>query len=210
MRMSSKTLIAVPCMANVPTGFMSSLIGMSKPQDAMFAITESSLIHSARNLLAGTAIEGGYDRIMWIDSDMRVPPDLFNALSADIDKGMEYVSGLYFMRTMPTRPVIYKDIELAKNGNLRGVIYKDYPRDSIFEIAASGFGALMMTTRLYVKALQNTDSNRNPFHPIRNLGEDLAFCWRLPDEVEMYCDSRIKVPHIGYIDYTEDMYDDED
>lgn len=209
MRLSSKTLIAIPCMNQVATGFMTSLLSMKKPDDAIYAITEATLIHSARNILSGVALDGGYDRILWLDSDMRVPPDLFYRLSADLDEGMEYVTALAFTRVMPTSPIIYSAWE-QKRGELNATKYTNYPRDSVFEIVASGFGAVMMQTQLYVRALQNTDASRNPFSPMKNLGEDLAFCWRLRDQAKLFCDSRIKVPHIGYIDYTEDMYNDED
>lgn len=202
-----RTLIAIPCMSMVHTGFMTALLSMQRPADSVFAITEGSLIYSARNLLARQAVEGGFDRILWLDSDMRPPRDLLTRLSADMDKGMEFVCGLYFSRVLPSKPVIYRQITAKNDGTYSTEIYDGYPKDSIFPIAAAGFGAVMMTTRLYTQTVNLSDES-NPFMPLQNLGEDLAFCWRMPDSVTLYCDSRIKVPHIGLIDYTEDMYED--
>ena len=174
----------------------------------MIAVTEGTLIHTARNILAKQALEGGFDRILWLDSDMRPPRDLMRRLSADMDDGLQFVCGMYFKRRLPLEPAIYKHVEVGDRGIGKSEIYDDYPKDSLFQIAAAGFGAVMMTTRLYDKAAQQTACG-NPFLPVENLGEDLAFCLRaMAEGGKLYCDSRIKVPHIGYIDYTEDMYED--
>lgn len=194
-----KTLIAVPAMSMVHTGFMTSLLSMARPGESSFGITEGTLIHSARNILAQHAVEGGFDRILWIDSDMRVPYDMMQRMGKDLDEGREFVCGLFVMRIYPSKPVIYSDIK-REDGRYAGIIYHDYPKDKVFPIAACGFGAVMMTTRLYLKAKEKAE---NPFAPIENLGEDMSFCLRLKDIAPLYCDSRIKVPHIGLYDYTE-------
>lgn len=202
-----RTLIAIPCMSTVPTGFMTALLSMDRPEDSMIAVTEGTLIHTARNILARQALEGGFDRILWLDSDMRPPRDLMRRLSEhmDDDDSLQFVCGLYFKRRLPLEPAIYKRVEIRDRGIGKSEIYEDYPMDTLFQIAAAGFGAVMMTTRLYDKVAQRVECG-NPFLPIENLGEDLAFCLRATAVGgKLYCDSSIKVPHIGYIDYTEDM-----
>lgn len=202
-----KTLIAIPCMSTVPTGFMTAMLGMDRPEGSMIAVTEGTLIHTARNILAKQALEGGFDRILWLDSDMRPPRDLMRRLSEhmDDDDSLQFVCGLYFKRRLPLEPAIYKSVEIRDRGIGKSEIYEDYPMDTLFQIAAAGFGAVMMTTRLYDKAAQRVECG-NPFLPLENLGEDLAFCLRAAAAGgKLYCDSSIKVPHIGYIDYTEDM-----
>lgn len=198
-----KTLIAIPCMSHVPTGFMSSLLGMYRPSNAQFAITEATVVHSARNILANVAVQSGCDRILWIDSDMRVPGDLLRRLTADADEGMEFVCGLYFRRTIPTDVTIYSDILEKPDGTYKTALMRIYPKDTRFKIAGCGFGAVLMGTNVYLRALAKSGPTKNPFQPIENLGEDISFCYRIKDEVDMWCDSRIKVPHIGMYDYTE-------
>lgn len=198
-----KTLIAIPAMSTVHTGFMSSVLGMYRPADAQFAITEATVVHSARNILAKVAVEGGFDRIMWIDSDMRVPGDLLRRLSADADEGMDFVCGLYFRKTIPTDVTIYSDIRENPDGTYKTTLMKIFPKDTRFKIAGCGFGAVLMNTDVYLHALAKSGPTKNPFQPIENLGEDISFCYRIKDEVEMWCDSRVKVPHIGLYDYTE-------
>lgn len=200
-----KTLIAVPCMQSVPTTFWMNTIPLRRVGEAKIGTTQCSVITDARNEFVSRAITGGYDRVLWIDSDMVFDPDLMERLSADMDEGMEYVSALYFKRVFPTSPVIYKELrESAVPGILEAVTYKDYPQDSLFEIAGSGFGAVMTTTRLLKAAW---DKYGPPFYQVANLGEDLSFCWRLRDMgVKMFCDSRIKCGHIGQYIFTERDY----
>ena len=69
-----KTLIAIPCMDTVQTGFMLSLLQMRRVGEVGFSIISSSLIYDARNSIAKKAIEEGFDRMLWLDSDMTFEP----------------------------------------------------------------------------------------------------------------------------------------
>ena len=202
-----KTLIVSPCMDQVDTEYMISLMGMRRVGESKFTVVRSSLIYDARNMLASHALNEGYDRMLWIDSDMIVPPDMMEMLSADMDEGREMVCGLYFGRRNPTHPVIYNKLvyELnEKNFEHELVKYEDYPRDQIFPIVACGFGAVMMTTNLIRKV---GDKFGYPFTPLMGLGEDIAFCWRVNQlGIPMYCDSRVKVGHMGTALYNENVY----
>ena len=104
-----KTMIAIPCMDTVPTQFMERLLALYRPDGTMIITARSSLIYDARNILSKMAIDQGYDRIMWLDSDMVFPSDLLDRLSADMDTGKRYVSGMYFTRKNPIHPVIYRE-----------------------------------------------------------------------------------------------------
>ncbi len=43
--------------------------------------------------------------------------------------------------------------------------------------------------------------------PMLGFGEDIRFCWRVKQlGVPMYCDSRIKVGHVGLCTITEEIY----
>ena len=204
-----RTLIAVPCMDEVKTLFMASLLALKRPEGTEIAVSSSSLIYDARNHLAQKAVNGNFDRILWLDSDMRFDADLLTRLSADLDEGRDFVSGLYFTRKAPIQPVIYNAVGEMDNGLgamlPTAVSYKDYPRNSIFEIAAAGFGAVMMTVDL-IKRL--TAKGRLPFSPILGYSEDLSFCLRATAAgVKMYCDSRINPDHIGTVLVNESTWE---
>lgn len=193
----------------VHTIFLRSLVSLRPVGEYQFGLSCSSLIYDARNTLAKQAVNDGFDRILWLDSDMEFEPDLFAKLSADLDEGREFVSGIYFKRKAPVLPVIYKEIGYhhdAEAGTTTpvAVAYDDYPRDQIFEVGGAGFGACMMTTDLVKRVAEKFGL---PFSPLLGFGEDLSFCGRVSQiGGKMYCDSRIKCGHVGLGTITEDTY----
>lgn len=202
-----KTLIAIPCMDMVQTEFVRSLVGMKTTGQVQFAFSQASLVYDGRNMLASMAIDGGWERVLWLDSDMSFRADLFERLSADLDEGRGCVSGLYFSRKRPIRPVVYKDVGLDSSSGEpipRAVCFEDYPADTVFPVAACGFGAVMMETALLRRV---RDRYKLPFSPVLGFGEDLSFCMRVTELGEtIWCDSRIRLGHVGVALFDEAQY----
>ena len=187
-----RTLIAIPCMDMVHTAFMASLLSMDKPGDTEVAISSSSLVYDARHMLGHKAVAEGWDRVLWLDSDMHFGPDLMQLLSADLDKGLDFVSALYFTRKTPVKPCVYSRVTPMTEDQAPEAVNCTEVPPGLFEIEGCGFGACMMRTGLLRQA------GRLPFFPIYGMGEDLAFCYRLRSQgVKIWCDSRIRVDHIG-------------
>ena len=201
-----KTLIAIPCMSMVHTMFMASLIQLKIEGDVQFSMTDSSLIYDARNRLGQKAVEEGFDRVLWLDSDMTFEPDIFLKLSKWLDEGYDFVSGLYFKRRQPIEPVIYSAIGTKqKDGEALPFSdwYDNYP-EGIFEIAGCGFGCVMMNTNVIKEVAEKYGL---PFSPILGFGEDLSFCCRASQAgFKMYCDSNIKLGHLGNYTFTENDF----
>ena len=198
-----KTMIAVPCMDTVPTRFMTSLLAMRKVGEPCIHYFEmSSLIYDARNKIARAAIKEKCERVLWLDSDMQFEPDLMERLSARIDEGREFVTGLYVSRKEPIRPTIYRNLEIRETEEGRKAsapAYIDYPRESVFEVDACGFGIVMTTVRLLKDV---TGSYGLPFTPVPGFGEDMAFCIRAKElGYPLWCDSGIQAGHIGLTTY---------
>ena len=190
-----RTLIAVPCMDTVHTLFFTSMMSLRKGADTEIAVICSSLIYNARNTLAKKAIDGGFDRVLWLDSDMVFEPDLLERLSAHIDAGLEFVTGMYYTRRTPAEPVILEKLELIthEDGTYTPVkkAVGNYP-DGLFRIAGCGFGAVMTTTDLIRKC------GWLPFFPVAGFGEDYSFCMRAREAgTELWCDGSIQLGHIG-------------
>jgi len=200
-----RTLIAVPCMDMVHTRFFTSYSAMPKPEGTELAVSVSSLIYNARNLLAKKAIDDGFDRVLWLDSDMGFKPDLMKRLSDHLDAGLEYISGLYFTRKEIVKPCVYKVLGLKENAEGEQVptatSYRDYPPGQLFECAGTGFGAVMMTTDLIRKC------GAQPFFPVVGFGEDFSFCLRAREAgARLYCDSSIMLDHLGVSTYNENTF----
>ena len=203
-----RTLIAVPCMDTMPTRFVSSFVNLRRVGETHYAFNANSLIYDSRNIFAAKAITDGYDRVLWLDSDMVFDPDMMERLMADMDAGdLDYVSGLFFRRRTPTSPVLYRSIEWQQtdDGLKSGAVpYRDYPADQLFEVGGSGIAAVLTSTRL-LKAVW--EAYGPPFNPLVQLGEDLSFCWRAKQlGYRLYCDSRIKVGLVGPTVYDETTY----
>ena len=205
-----KTLIAIPCMEMVHTQFMRSLLQLTKVGEVGFALSSSSLVYDARNTLAKQAVDGGFDRVLWLDSDMDFKPDMLVNLMRDMDdNNLEIVGGIYFSRKEPVVPVVYQKVGYYHDDEQDTVTpcalnYYEYPKDELFPCEGIGFGAVLMTTDL-IKKVQ--DKYGLPFSPILGFGEDLSFCIRARDVgATIMCDSRIKVGHVGLRTYTEEHY----
>lgn len=195
-------------MDGTPTGFTEAFLGMEK-DGAQFVFTKNTLIYTARNMIARNAILYGFDRVLWLDSDIVVKQDTLTRLAADMDTGLDYVCGIYFMRMLPTKPVVYSDVwwRLNKDNVETGAKNIDTIPDNLFEIAGSGFGCVMTSSNLLRQML---DTHGAPFSPLMGMSEDLSFCWRVKQAgIKMYCDPAVKVGHIGQYVYTEEDWRNE-
>lgn len=63
----------------------------------------------AQNLLAKMVVEGDYDWVLYIEDDNVIPPDTIRKFNEYmIDGKIPVVSGLYFTKSIPAEPLIYR------------------------------------------------------------------------------------------------------
>lgn len=199
-----KTLIAIPCMDMVHTSFMRSLVGLKLQGEVDYSIPQSTLIYDARNLIARQAVNEGFDRVLWLDSDMVFNPDLMERLGARLDEGHEMVTGVYYTRKQPIVPVLLSRCRIV---DVMGMPIPDtehfdeIPQD-IFEVEGCGFGCVMMSTKLLKDVMD--EFGMFPFYPQLGFGEDLAFCLRVQKlGRKIMCDGTIQCKHTGFYEYSE-------
>lgn len=205
----TRVMIAIPCLAKIDTAFVQSLINLDKTgMEVAVQFVEGSLVYDARNILANIAIKAGFDRVLWVDSDMILERDTLKRLNARMDEGRDFVAALAFRRRPPHIPVIYSQIAMMEDAEGRRVpsitAYEDYPDNEVFDVAGSGFGCVMTSVELLRKV---RDEYGLPFSPRVGFGEDISFCM-MAHEVgtTLWCDSSVKVKHIGTILIDEEMY----
>lgn len=204
-----KVMIAVPCMDTLPVQFVESMMYMDKPEGTSVCFKPNSLVYDSRNLLSLTAIENGYDYVMWLDSDMIVPHNTLTRLLKVIDNyGADMVTGLYVTRSANPEPVLFDCVDppqvLESKKMLKKVHrYYRYPRDSVFKIDGCGFGCVLTS----VKLLKEVWDKFGPaFAPFPWAGEDVAFCWRVKQlQRPILCDSTVKCGHVGTFVYHEGL-----
>ena len=189
-----KTLIAVPCMDQVPALFCNSLARLKLVGDCMLEMKMSSLVYMSRNDLGKSAIARECDYVLWLDSDQVFEPDLLERMFKVMqDNDLDILSGVYYRRVPPYSPVLMKSLEWA-DGKATWSEYSKLP-ETLFEVGGAGFGCVLMSTDVLM-SVQSKFSTM--FQPVQGMGEDLAFCWRARQcGYRIMCDPSIEVGHVG-------------
>ena len=190
-----KTLVAVPCMDQVPAPFCYSLAQLKKVGECVLAMKAGALIYAARNELATGAIQIEADYVFWLDSDMVFKADtLARMMKTSQEKDIDILTGLYFRRVPPYSPVLFDKLEM-KDGICEWSEFKKIP-EGLFEVGGCGFGCVLMKTDVFFDVQSKFGTM---FAPMGNNGEDLAFCWRAREcGYKIICDPSVICGHVGY------------
>ena len=202
----SKILIAIPCMDQLPAPFAQSLAMIRKPDDDMTACSfqMGSLIYTSRNNLALQAFQMEADYVLWLDSDMVFSQDLLINMKQEMDeKGLDFLTGLYFRRVPPFTPVLFDQLDIKEDGTCEWTDWKDVP-EGLFKAGGCGFGCVLMKTDV---AFEVQAKFGEMFNPISNMGEDLSFCWRARQcGYDIWCDPSQICGHVGYTIINDKFY----
>lgn len=190
-----RTLIAVPCMDQVPAPFAQSLAMLQKTGECMLSMQIGSLIYTSRNNLAQMAIQMDVDYVLWLDSDMVFEPDTLIRMMDTLQKNdYDILTGLYFRRVPPYTPVLFDKLDIHRN-ICSWTEFHEIPEEP-FEIGGCGFGCVLMKADVFYDVQAK---HGNMFAPLGNNGEDIAFCWRARDcGFKIYCDPSVICGHVGY------------
>lgn len=187
-----KIMVCMPNTGSVNIHTVQGLISLIKEEYAKFAycfITGSD-ISDQRNKCVEYALHEKADYVLWVDSDMKFNPEDFRQLIAD-DK--DIVTGLYFTKSDHPVPTIFSRIE----GQQAFVPIKNYP-EGLFKIGYCGSGFILVKSDVYRKI------GKDYYTHIDNVSEDFSFCERaLQNGFDVWCDSTIKVGHVGMYIYSE-------
>lgn len=141
-----------------------------------------SLVYTAREEAAKTFLQGAYDSLLFVDSDMVVPVDLLTKL---IEHDKDIVSALAFKRTPGYEPCIFKVCN-----ELDAQFYLDYPK-GLTEIEGVGMACTLIKRKVFETVPQPW------FFPHKTLGEDLSFCVRARAAgFKIYCDTTLISGHV--------------
>lgn len=194
-----KLLIGVPTLDYMNVEFVRSLttLLMRLKDDGVnfdLDIESGTLVYIARERIANKAINEEYSHVLWLDADMVFGPDLLDDL---MFSGKAFVSGVYHARRKGYASCIFKGIDVGEVER-----FKEYPKET-FEIAGCGFGCVLIETEI-IRAVKRAYGTC--FTPIKNYGEDLAFCKRCRDiGYSLWCEPSVVCGHIGHITiYPED------
>ena len=145
-----KTLIAIPCMDQVPALFAQSLASLRKVGDCQIAFQMGSLVYTSRNELAKFAIKNEFDYVLWLDSDMVFDDDLLERMMKTLQENdLDMLTGLYFRRVLPYSPVLFDELTVKKAG-WKWTEFETIPGKGLFEVGGCGFGCVLMTTDVLI------------------------------------------------------------
>jgi len=184
------------------TGYIPPQAAYSLPAMACYARSKGididmlpiglSLVYIARETAAKTFLEGNYDALLFVDSDMVCPIDMLVRL---IEADKDIVSGLAFKRFPPYEPCIFKKCD--REGT---EFWLDYPK-GLIEIQGVGMACTLIKRKVFEAVPQPW------FFPEPNIGEDLAFCIRAREAgYKIYCDTNLICGHVGNFVVTEEFY----
>ena len=193
-----KLLICVPTSDYIHFRFVDCLQKLIRRLDADnvkydVCILGCTLVYIARDKLAHKAISGGYTHTLWLDSDMTFNDDLLEDL---LFSRRKMVTGLCFARRPPHIPCIFEEIWPECK------VFEDYPKSEVFRIAACGMACVLIETEVLQAVKEKFGTC---FFPMRELGEDLAFCKRVTEcGYKIYADASIRPGHIGHFEVKEE------
>ena len=188
-----KLLIAVPCMDTVPVQFLRSLTALTRrlTLDGVswtLAIESQTLVYIALERLAGRGGNHKFSHILWLDSDMEFPDDLFETLRST---GKDFVTGIACGRRPPFCPCVFKALDPPALFQ-----WEEMPEEP-FQIAGCGFAGVLIRTDIVRRVMQRFG---NSFNPIPALGEDLSFCKRAAETgAEIWAAPAAQLGHVGRI-----------
>lgn len=174
------------------------------------------LTQLARERLMAAALSGGCDFIIMFDDDMVLPlgdaddysKDMIPMLLEDMrtHKEIDVLGALAFMRNEPHYPVIYNTID-GYDSRMNTDIYireyvKRYPKDTLVECDAVGFGAVAIRLDFVRNKMQDPY-----FMSTTGTGEDIWFCYKAKERgARIFMDTRIKLGHLKNPEIVDEDY----
>ena len=189
-----KLLIAIPTNDYMHYQFVECLTKLVKRLDEDgieydIAYQGATLVYVGRDKLAQKAMNECYTHMLWLDSDMIFTEDLLDDL---MFSGKPFVTGIAHSRRAPHVSCVFKEI-WPKVDRWEGC---EYPSNT-FRIGGCGFACVLIETEI-VRNVYN--KNGTAFFPMRELGEDLAFCKRATEMgYEIWAKPCVHLGHIGHI-----------
>jgi len=151
-------------------------------------MSEGSYIEDNKTLLLNLALKDEFEYLIMLDWDHTFEKEDISKLYLTAkNNNLDLCSGLYFIdKGGYKRPALI----------VGGIVYEDYPQDSLFEVATFGAGFSIISYKA-VKAIAEAGGYKR----INGWGEDVSFCHRAKQlEFKVWCDSRIKVGHLRFIE----------
>jgi glycosyltransferase involved in cell wall biosynthesis len=174
--MVKKILIAVPTFENIDPECFKAIYGFQWPDDSVlvFNYFRGYDCARARNIIAKTALDQGFDYVLMIDSDNVVPRDgLARMLAADRD----IVAAWCPLKGNPNNANLYKKTDQTQSYLLENTFdVNDMPAAELIEINGAGMACVLIKTDVFRVLGENNWFRYVSYDDGESLSEDLYFC----------------------------------
>jgi hypothetical protein len=184
--------ICVPARDQVHTNFARSLCYFTNKLtrqniDFDLHIVCGSVIAESRTRLANEALENNATHLLWLDSDMHFPPNVFEKLNSH---NKDIVAANYSTRYAPYRSVAFTD---SKNIDARLEA-----NTGLHRVWAVGMGCMLVKAEVYQELPKPWYSHEYNKELDNFGGEDIYFCNQaMHHGIDVYVDADIKTAHFG-------------
>lgn len=189
-------LIAIPTLSLVTDKWAVCLAQMQYPiaiQGEIHFFRGKGTVGEKRNKAVKYALDNGFDRILFLDDDVIMPP---NAIRKMWLHDKEIISGVYYTKREESMPIV-----IEKEG---GGAWVNYPKDKIFEAWGHPMGCSLIKTSVF------KDMNYPYFHtPDDNSqlkrGTEEHLFWKQCDSlgIRRFIDPTIQCGHIDKTDFDD-------
>jgi GT2 family glycosyltransferase len=157
----------------------------------------SCLVYEAREGIIQYALNNKCDYVLFLDSDMVLPPDALLKMFNILEKtDCQMVSGTAFKRIPPFQPCFYTKVgyDMGKDFTQSKPILEspiEFPSTGLMPVEGIGMACCLINTKVFSLI------DAPYFFPLPKLGEDLTFCLKLKQKnVKMIVDLSIDVGHV--------------
>lgn len=188
-----QVLVGVPHPGSVHHKFWRDWLFLKSPYGMeVMEVVKTSAIHDARNVIAQKAMEENFRYLMFMDSDMRIPPNVMLQL---MQHKVPIVAGNFVARSYPYFPCSFKYDE-EKKGYLS--VYETGM--GLRERDAVGAACTLIDVKvLKAMAADKKKKGLNPFDFFYwgQYGEDVSFCYEARKlGFKIFCDTDLEILHI--------------
>lgn len=156
--------ICTPTRESFLAGFTYDLVNLIKAYpDSVFSYSTGTYLSNLRTLLSRTAVEKGCSHVLFIDSDMRFPPDTIKRLLED---NKDIVGANCASRT-------YQGVTTRLGGEF---VDSRGPGQKVQEVDSIGFGVTMIKREVFEKLDEPWFAMPWAMDEKKHVGEDVYFC----------------------------------
>ena len=190
-----KILIAIPTARNIEAITFKSIYDLEVPDgyETTFQFFFGYQVDQVRNLIADWVVNGKYDYLFSVDSDISFPPDTLKRLVAhDVDA----VSGVYRQRNADVQ--IIELFESNDQGGFTHIPYEKLKGQGLYEVGAMGFGCSLIKHKVFADIGYPQFQYFSAIDHANTFSEDLDFCRKAKNKgFKIYADTSIICEHHG-------------